>query len=204
VHPAIFEAFDRICRGRHAGGRVLEIGALPTDDALLALPALRAAPHKVGINLTRAGHHRDFEVVHGSANAMDQFPDASFDTVLSNATLEHDRYFWKTIAEIRRVMRPGGLVVLGVPGFVDTDLEERARRWIHRVRPLRRRWGAIAEAATLTYRVHNFPGDYWRFSTQAVTEVLLGGMNDVRVDVVLSPPRVIGSAVLGATPEGGR
>lgn len=198
MHPTIFEAFDRICRERRAGGRVLEIGATPNDQTLLTLPALREAPHKLGINLLQSGRHRDFEVVRGSANEMQQFADGTFDTVLSNATLEHDRHFWKTIAEIHRVTRPGGLVVLGVPAFVDADLDARVRRWIQRRPLLRRRWGAIAEKATLTFRVHNFPGDFWRFSKQAVADVLLDGMEDVRLEVVMSPPRVIGSAIVAA------
>jgi len=193
VHPTVFAAFDRICRERGAGGRVLEVGALPDDDALLNLPALRGASAKIGINVTRGGRHRDFEVVVGSAHAMDGFPDASFDTVLCNATLEHDPEFWKTVAEVNRVTRGGGLIAIGVPGFGSPDLEHRARRLLHRIPVLRRRWRAVAAVSTLTFHLHDFPGDYYRFSRQAVATVLLRGLEDVRVESVLLPPRLIGS-----------
>ncbi len=48
---------------------------------------------------------------------MECFCDARFDVVLCNAVIEHDRYFWKTIEEIKRVAKPGGLVVIGAPGY---------------------------------------------------------------------------------------
>jgi len=143
--------------------------------------------------MQRGGGHRGFEVVVGSANSMSCFADESFDTVLSNATLEHDRNFWRTLAEIRRVTRPGGLVVIGVPAFVEGVLDHAVRRWFRRVPLVRRRWRSVVDTSTLTYRVHNFPGDYYRFSTQAVAEVLLEGMMDVEVEVLLAPPRAIGS-----------
>ncbi len=200
MHPSIFDAFERICRTRGAGGRVLEVGALPNDEALLTLPALQSAEARIGLNATRGGGHRGFEVVVGSANAMGCFADGSFDTVLSNATLEHDRRFWKTLSEIRRVTRPGGLIVLGVPAFVEAAIDADVRRWIRRVPWVRRRWRSVADTSTLTYRIHNFPGDYYRFSTQAVAEVLLEGLVDVEVEVLLAPPRAIGSGRKPMTP----
>lgn len=42
-----------------------------------------------------------------SANALD-FPDASFDCVVSTSMFEHDPGFWRTCAEVSRVLRPGG------------------------------------------------------------------------------------------------
>jgi hypothetical protein len=39
--------------------------------------------------------------------------------------------------------------------------------------------------------VHNFPGDYYRFSEQAVREVFMDGLVDVSVKLVLTPPRII-------------
>jgi hypothetical protein len=43
MHDSVFAEFDRICRTRGAGGDVLEIGAVASDDTLLCLPALRDA-----------------------------------------------------------------------------------------------------------------------------------------------------------------
>ncbi|MEI7780614.1 MAG: methyltransferase domain-containing protein [Planctomycetota bacterium] len=197
MHPAVFQAFDRICRARSAGGAVLEVGAVPSDDSLLCLPALRGAASRVGINLDGPHRHDGFEIVRGDANDMQCFGDSSFDTVLCNATLEHDPRFWLTLAAIRRVARPGAVVAIGVPGFDRLPSDTRLRRlgmlpglprWI-RVPP------AALACATLTLQVHDFPGDYYRFSPQAVREVFCAGLRDVSVETVLVPPRAIGSGI---------
>ncbi len=204
MQPAVFAAFERICAERHAGGAVLEIGAVPSDESLLCLPALAAAREKIGVDLARASRHRDFEIVRMDANTLDGFPDDRFDTVLCNAVLEHDPFFWRTLAAIRRVARPGALVAIGVPGF--------ARRPPTRPRALLRRLraapvlGRLAAprldpliASTPTLVVHEYPGDYYRFSADAVRDVFFAGMDDVEVRTVLVPPRIIGAGVMPAS-----
>jgi hypothetical protein len=77
--------------------------------------------------------------------------------------------FWLSIAEMQRVTKPGGLLVISVPGYVkggDTGPgRDRGRR-------------------TATYRVH-YRFDYYRFSEQAVREVFFAGMEDVEVSAML-------------------
>lgn len=198
MHPVMFSAFDGICRRRAAGGAVLEVGAAPTDDTLLFLPALAQAPRRVGINLDGPHRYRDVEIVQGNANAMNCFTDGEFDTVVCNATLEHDRRFWLTLAEIRRVTRPGGLIVIGVPGFATLPSDS----WIRRLALIpgfSRSLGVPRtglRVSTLTFQVHNDPGDYYRFSQQAVREIFCEGLRDVEVDTLMVPPRVIGSGIL--------
>ena len=198
MHRVLFAEFDRVCRTRSAGGRVLEVGSVPTPSSLLNLPALSGASEKVGINLEGASQYRDFKIVAGDANRMDIFADSSFDVVLCNAMLEHDRYFWRTIDEIHRVTRLGGLIVLGVPGYRPLWGEQ----FVHRAfrAPLLRALGRNAtlnslSTATLTFEVHDAPGDYYRFSEQAVRDVLLGGCRDVDVRSLMLPPRFIGAGV---------
>lgn len=45
------------------------------------------------------------------------FPDASFDTVISFQVIEHVRRDRELIAEIRRVLRPGGLLIISTPNI---------------------------------------------------------------------------------------
>lgn len=45
------------------------------------------------------------------AHCLD-FPEASFDTVVSTSMLEHDAAFWETLPEVARVLRPGGHFIL--------------------------------------------------------------------------------------------
>ena len=208
MHPVVFEAFDEICRDHvPPGARVLEIGALPAADTLLCLPALRAAALRVGVNLAVARRHADPDLVkvnfdqvnfvQVAADGLAAFADSSFDAVLCNSVLEHDAQFWRTCDGMGRVARPDALIAIGVPGYADLPpppllrLARRAARWrfaaslLERVAP---GW----EVATPTLGVHNYPGDYYRFTEQAMREVLLAGCRDVTVRVAMRPPRIIG------------
>lgn len=195
MHPTIYGAFERICSDRRAGGgRVLEIGAVPAKISLLNLEALRDARQRIGVNLTLRGRFGSFEVVQANANAL-PFADAAFDTVLSNATLEHDARFWRTLAEVRRVVRPGGLVVIGVPAFMVVSGEERAHSFIERLPLLLRKRIAGLANVTPTFKIHDGPGDYYRFSPQAMREVFFDGFREVRTEAAMLPPRLIGSGL---------
>jgi SAM-dependent methyltransferase len=166
---------------------------MPSDDSLLCLPCLAHVKSKTGINLDGPHSYRDFRILRADANCMPCFPDESFDAVLCNSVLEHDKYFWKSIHEIHRVTRPGGLIVIGVPAYA----EHRASR-LGRVL---RRIGIFSalldslDASTLTLRTHHFPADYYRFSPQTVQEVLLEGLIETQSHTVMLPPRVIGVGV---------
>ena len=117
MHPRVYREFERICSERGATGSVLEVGAEPSDVSLLCMKSLGKTTEKVGVNLDGPYKYRDFMILKSNANSMDCFEDDRFDVVLCNAMLEHDKYFWKTVEEIRRVARPGGLIVIGAPGY---------------------------------------------------------------------------------------
>jgi SAM-dependent methyltransferase len=55
-------------------------------------------------------------VVRGDANAL-PFPDAAFDAVITAEVLEHIPDDVGALAELRRVVRPGGLVAVTVPSW---------------------------------------------------------------------------------------
>jgi SAM-dependent methyltransferase len=194
MHPVIFEAFERLLRdadpgGAACAGRVLEIGAMPAADTLLNLPALQGAAVRLGVNLAPASRQPGFEIRQGDANRL-AFDDASFDLVLSNSTLEHDRRFWLTLAETRRVLKPGGLLLLGVPGFGGGAGWARFRRLLGRL-PLLRGRLAGWRAAELTLARHDMPRDYWRFGEAAAREVLLEDLEPLAVERLLVPPRFL-------------
>lgn len=44
-------------------------------------------------------------------------PDGSAGTVIAVSTFEHVRHFWKGFAEVRRVLRPGGALLVACPFF---------------------------------------------------------------------------------------
>jgi SAM-dependent methyltransferase len=191
MHPKVFREFERIVSALVPPERVLEIGAMPTADTLLALPCLAGVPERIGLNLEGPWATGGMVILAGDANDMSRFADDSFDLVLSNATLEHDRFFWRTLAEVRRVLRPGGHFVVGVPGYSAWAPVRRARAMLRRV-PGAMRWAHSLVAGTITLNVHGRPGDYYRFSPDTVREVFLDGFEDVAVHTVLAAPRILG------------
>jgi SAM-dependent methyltransferase len=196
MHPAVFKVFEEICGARKIRGAVLEIGATPEDSTLLNLPSLAGAGEKIGINKAGASQLGHFAILEADANNMTCFPDERFDAVLCNAVLEHDRFFWKTLAEIRRVVRVGGLVAIGAPGYRQLPFEPKLRGLFARLsRFSRHPDGWPLQHSTLTLGVHNFPGDYYRFSEQTFREVFFEGMEEVSIRTVLVPPRIIGSGI---------
>jgi SAM-dependent methyltransferase len=195
MHRDIFQTFEDICRPLGLRGSVLEVGATPDASSLLNLQALAGVQEKIGLNLAGPGRFNDFSILAGDANAMTCFPDHRFDAVLCNATLEHDKFFWKSLAEIRRVTKPGGVIIIGTPGYGVIPFEKKARRllgWIPR--PLRPSLGGL-HVSTLTLQIHNFPGDYYRFSEQAYRDVFFEGLQTVVIRSVMSPPRIIGFGI---------
>ena len=175
MHPTIFNRFE-------------EIGAMPNTGSLLNMDALRGATDKIGINLAPESEYRDYKILHGNANHMD-FPDAHFDVVLCNSVLEHDKYFWKSISEMRRVLKAGGLLVIGTPGYTVLRRENRIHNWFKR---LGAKTGNFLINSTLTFQIHNHPGDYYRFSPQTYKDVFFEGMENVSVESLMIPPRIIG------------
>src|ERR671915_256257 len=152
--------------------RALEVGGLMGEDSLLRFPELAGA-ERYCLNLYEMPSEDGITAVKGNANDMrGLFRDNWFDLIVCSATLEHDKRFWLSVKEMQRVLRPGGLMIISVPGYIEDRENDKGR-------------------STLTYRVH-YKFDYFRFSEQAVREVFFQGMDRVRVEPYLTPPRIFG------------
>jgi SAM-dependent methyltransferase len=96
------------------GFSVLEIGSLDLNGSVRLLFAgdYTGIDRKEGdgVDLVMDGHALDFL-------------DHQFDVVVSTSALEHDPEFWRTLAEVRRVLRPGGYFILTTVswGFFEHD-----------------------------------------------------------------------------------
>jgi SAM-dependent methyltransferase len=97
------------------------------------------------------------KVLKANSNAL-PLNDDEFDCVVSCSVFEHDRYFWKSVSEVRRILKPGGLFVVGTPIYMKLPTD--------------------CNHTTLTYARHGYAynADFYRFSEQAVREVLLEGL----------------------------
>ncbi len=89
----------------------------------------------------------------------DLYADARFGTVLWINALAHDKHFWRTLDEIKRVLKPGGTLIVVVPGFSKSAGQTG-------ISITGQKGSAIADA-TITYKVHDAP-DYWRLSPQGL------------------------------------
>jgi SAM-dependent methyltransferase len=101
---------------RHAGGRVLDVGGW---DFFLSARA-KGVPFESWTTLESSAERSPevddprFRLVRGDGCRMD-FADSSFDTVLAVQVLEHVFEPIRMVAEIGRVLRPGGFAILLVP-----------------------------------------------------------------------------------------
>lgn len=111
---------------RHRGERVLEIGGgMGTDLAQFALHG--ADVTDVDLSAGHLEHAREnFRLrglagrfVHHDAEGL-PFPDATFDVVYSNGVIHHTPNTRDAVAEIRRVLKPGGLAIVMV--YAETSL----------------------------------------------------------------------------------
>jgi SAM-dependent methyltransferase len=119
LYPYLLDYFPRPAV---EGQRLLEIGLGygTLGEALARLGAdyhgvdLAAAPvEMMRARLARVPDARPEQVVEGSALEL-PFEEASFDHVVSIGCLHHTGDFFRAVAECRRVLRPGGRLVLMV------------------------------------------------------------------------------------------
>ena len=69
-------------------------------------------------NYAKLRYLRRYEIplVNASAFAL-PFKDGSFDCVISSQVIEHIRYDESIFSEMYRVLRPGGMIILGTPDY---------------------------------------------------------------------------------------
>ena len=167
-----------------AHGPFLEIGIGPKERAALLLEAFEGEERRV------VGHGepavRDGVAFHpGSPNDMrGQFADGRFATVLWNSALAHDPQFWRTLEEIKRVLAPGGVLIVVASDFSRSP----AHNGIKTVGPK----GNPIPNTTVTQSVHPTRGDYWRISPQAMRKTILGDYKILEIREVMMPSRVFG------------
>ena len=110
-HALIDELEVELAR-RYCSGRVLEAGC---GTGLILRRRADGARAAAGVDLSagmlRLAHDRGLTVVQSSVDAL-PFPDATFDTVVSFKVLAHVPPIAATVAELARVTRPGGHLLL--------------------------------------------------------------------------------------------
>jgi SAM-dependent methyltransferase len=136
----VMELRERVCSG--LSGRILEVGFGSGLNVAAYPPAVTAVdavePSDVGWKLSegrRQGASVSIERVGLDGQRLDA-PDASYDAVLSTFTLCTIPDVSAALAEVRRVLRPGGTVHVVEHGLAP---DPRVVTWQHRFEPLQRR-----------------------------------------------------------------
>ncbi len=196
MRPEIFATFDKLVGQQKRFLRVLEIGAQGQDDDLINLPSLMQTPDKFAIgNDCPDEYINDIQYINMNANDMKFFNDGFFDLVVCNSMLEHDPYFWKTLAEIHRIIAPNGMFIVGVPIFDGMGLKQYAKQqnFIFKTIGLLARLFKLEalNVSALTLGVHAYPDDFYRFSPSAVKTIFMSGFENVVTVKLLTPPRLI-------------
>jgi len=210
THAYWLKILDEFCPET---GRVLEIGT-PNDSKNSLLSYLTDKDERnnecFGIDMRADEPDSDvdlpYTLINCNSNNMDQFDDVSFDFVMTSSTLEHDRYFWKTLSEVRRVLTGNGLFLVMVPGYnkgvgKPARISRRLMYLMSRVDQrafkgsFSDRLGSMEQngffVRTQTFSYHGAPGDYYRFSEDAFREVFMEGFECLHFDSILNPPRLV-------------
>jgi SAM-dependent methyltransferase len=132
-----------------AGLSVVEVGSYDVNGTIRDL---FAGPY-TGVDM-RPGPGVD---VVGRSDRL-PFPAAMFDVAVSTEMLEHDLRPWLTVAELARVVKPGGTVLLTCRGY-----DKRG-----------------------CFPVHDYPDDLWRFTVTAI-ELLLSDAGLHHIEAIEDP-----------------
>lgn len=114
AHPKFEQRVDRVRRHR-AGGRLLDVGC--SYGVFLRVARERgfeAQGVELSADTAALARKQGFEVFVGSLFDAG-FPDASFDVVHAGDVIEHLADPRSFVREIRRILAPGGLVVVATP-----------------------------------------------------------------------------------------
>ncbi len=188
------DEFRTLVEAQATRGPYLELGVADAAACLLAASRFEDAERHILGPALSPGQLPGGTVAHrghpGDMTAL--FADGLFGTVLWNDALVHERHFWRALDEMRRVLMPGGTLVLAVPGFSKAA----GRAGVSVSGP---KGNPIADT-TPTYRVHDSP-DYWRISPQAMRQVVLDGYEVREVRVSPMPPRIFGVGLKQVRPD---
>ena len=140
--PAVVELMQKLLYGRRVRrverlhgdrkGRVLDVGCGP---GFLLKRFQQSGWDAQGTELSEhsAAHARQTLglPIHTGDLASARFPDAHFDAVVLWHVLEHVPCPQGTIAEVARILRPGGVLLVGVPNFGSWEARLAKNKWFH-------------------------------------------------------------------------
>lgn len=92
--------------------RILDIGSQDFNGSYKRLFDTIPAWTYIGVDMAPG---KNVDVALANSYYWREFPASSIDVLISGQALEHIEYFWLTMLEVTRVLRPGGLGCIIVP-----------------------------------------------------------------------------------------
>jgi 2-polyprenyl-3-methyl-5-hydroxy-6-metoxy-1,4-benzoquinol methylase len=192
----------------HAPRRVLDVGCA-RGDLLLAIREsgnARVAGVELAAQAADEARQRGLDVRTGTLEEAG-FPDDSFDTVVLSHVLEHVADPLETLREVRRVLAPGGAVVLWLPNAASVEARVLRGYWIGYDAPRHLTTFSVATLASTLERAgfrvrsvrHEAIGLEWAWALRLwlrerwpATELLLARLHPVSI-VLGIPLAVVGA-----------
>jgi SAM-dependent methyltransferase len=91
------------------GKKVLEIGSHDLNGSLRPFVESRKPEIHVGVDIVEGS---GVDIICDATDLLDKFKEESFDIVISTELLEHVRNWRKVISNIKKVCKPGGVILL--------------------------------------------------------------------------------------------
>jgi len=187
MHPKVNSTYQRLAEKYEMSGPFLEVGVGNREAAILSGSYFLGRPERFATNLSdkeilEEPEQASIQFIRCNSNDMRAvFAEGQFGTVLSNAVIEHDKYFWRSLDEMKRILAPGGILAIGAPAYVPrTQLKDTLDE-------------TRLSKATITMDLHAMP-DYWRFSRMAFEEVICEGLELLELCVVGRVPVMLAVA----------
>jgi SAM-dependent methyltransferase len=116
MHPSSFDRMAEFCGDYLATRRdealtIVDLGSCDYNGSYRPIFA-RQPWHYIGVDLTPG---KNVDLVLRDAYNWRELKSASVDVVVSGQTFEHTEFFWETILEINRILKPGGLCCIIAP-----------------------------------------------------------------------------------------
>ena len=168
IRAKVVEEYATLFQTHALAGPVLEIAGGSREGAIAQAPFLEGVERHVVVS----GEGAEAGGIHfhkGDPNDLAPlFDDDCFGAVIWDRALERDPRFWLTVAEIRRVLMPGGSLLLCTRGFA------KANKFGVKVVGAS---GNPIPYLTATASVSPAGGDHLRFSPQGLRRVVLGAFD---------------------------
>ena len=181
----VIEEYETLFRTHDLSGPVLEIAGAGRDGAIAQAPFLQGMERHVLVG-TEGGEAGGVHFHKGNPNDLAPlFDDACFSTVIWDRAVERDARFWLTAAEIRRVLVPGGTLVVCTRGFA------KANKFGIKVVGAS---GNPIPFLTATAAVSPAGGDHMRLSPQGLRNLVLNGFEVTELRSAFMTPHLFAVA----------